>query len=482
MKRLLGSLLVLLSLPCNVEAKEIKLRGYVTQIISPTSFEIEDYRITRDLSLVLEFEKDEEGGNVEFRPEELRVGTLVEIKGDYDDNAGELRAKSIRVILEEFKKIKRTALIEKAPALNKTEGGWEGTFFADGQRIHVATATQVLFKLNRSEKKAKEKKEKKGLVPEADDGGSLPLESVDQIGPNTFMTYEGMRQLDGSVFAQKVEFMRNELDSWEIGVRKKLRPKVKDPNYSQLKAGELKVYRDKYKLLPSQQVQQYIQQLGLQLVPEHQRNLLPDNPDKIDFKFYVVVNKVPNAGAYPNGVIIVHSGMLEIIENEAQLASVLSHEIAHAIQEHSRRQHEYHRKKLMAMKIGAAIGSIWGGRSVMDIANMIENAVKNGYQRALENQADRTALGYMIAAGYDIRQAPYFWKVMAFKIGDAPTNFFYSSHDNHTTRRSYLMAELRMNYPDLDYGQLRTNEEEYRRIAVLAREATDKKQRLKVKY
>ena len=52
--------------------KDIKIRGYVTNVTSPTEFEIEDYRITRDQSFVLDFEND--AAELRFRPEEIRVG------------------------------------------------------------------------------------------------------------------------------------------------------------------------------------------------------------------------------------------------------------------------------------------------------------------------------------------------------------------------------------------------------------------------
>ena len=70
----------------------------------------------------------------------------------------------------------------------------------------------------------------------------------------------------------------------------------------------------------------------------------------------------------------------------------------------------------------------------------------------LENQSDRIGLQYMIDAGYDPRQAPAVWKLMAKTNGVQATNFFWSSHDNAPTRRSYLMNELKNNYRDIDYS------------------------------
>ena len=58
-----------------------------------------------------------------------------------------------------------------------------------------------------------------------------------------------------------------------------------------------------------------------------------------------------NAFATPNGIVVVNSGLMEMLENEAQLAAVVGHEIAHATHEHTWRQQQFHKKK----RIGIAI-------------------------------------------------------------------------------------------------------------------------------
>ena len=70
----------------------------------------------------------------------------------------------------------------------------------------------------------------------------------------------------------------------------------------------------------------------------------------------------------------------------------------------------------------------------------------------------------MVKAGYDPRQAPTVWKLMTKKYGLQATDFFWSSHENQATRRSYLMNELKNNYRDLDYAALRVNADEFQRI------------------
>jgi len=277
------------------------------------------------------------------------------------------------------------------------------------------------------------------------------------------MNYEGKVDSDGTILADRVEFMRNELEKGEASLWKSLKVKERIPDFQNSKSGESKIDRiGKYKLLPNKEVQDYVDRIARTLIPVYQRELPDSDPLKLQFRFYVVVNKEPNAFALPNSVVVINSGMFEVLENEAQLASVIGHEIGHSVQEHTWRQMQYHRKKRMAFAIGGKL------------------AIRNGYQRSLENQSDRMGLEYMVAAGYDPREAPRVWKQMAKKLGDANTNFFYSDHDNHATRRSYLMLEIRNNYGELSYSALRTNEEEYRRVAHLVTASPNQSRKIKV--
>ena len=97
-----------------------------------------------------------------------------------------------------------------------------------------------------------------------------------------------------------------------------------------------------------------------------------------------------------------------------------------SVQEHTLRQLEFHKKKRMLLTIRAAVAAGYGAYSVSDLLNLTSAAITNGYQRYLENQADRISMEYMLAAGYDPREAPKFWKTMSLKAGgDSGTNFFW---------------------------------------------------------
>ena len=451
---LVGGLLCL-TLP--LLAKEVTIHGFVTDVNSSTSFAIDDYKVTRDNALNFELSGAEGIQPSTFRAEDIRVGTELEVKGEYDDATGRLTAKSIRVFLGDAERLKRTALLEQIPVLTRNGSGWEGEVRADGERIRVLPATLVTIKPNKSEQKK---------LKGAPSRESSPLMALDALNLDTFVRYEGTRTSEGKIDAAKIEFEHGELEPGEAKLWKRLDPDVKAPDYSNFIPGQFKMHDCAYEfceqeIVPIKEAQEYIARIGESLIPAHQKELPSDDPLKIPFRFFLVKAKSFNAVAYPNGVVLVHSGVFDILQNEAQLAFVLAHEISHAVEKHAWEARHYHQKELMALRAGGAFLPFAGPLAT----GLAADAIKNQYVRSLENQADRVGLEWMLAAGYDIREAPASWKALSIKKGDGPINPFWSSHDNKTTRRSYLMAELRNNYSDIDFSALKTDSEEFHHVA-----------------
>jgi Zn-dependent protease with chaperone function len=353
---------------------------------------------------------------------------------------------------------------------------------ADGQAIVIATTTQVLFKPTNREKKLIKQQQKKASDAEAnaDEDGFEPLTSLDQVAVGMVLTYEGIRSQDGTeILASRIEFSRNDLEDGEARLWKSLKASVKGAE--SLNGGELKISQvGKFKLLPAPTVQEYVASIGRKLAPPYQSRLSATDPSRIPFQFYVVRNDEANAFALPNGIVVVNSGLIELLDNEAQLAAVIGHEMAHATHEHTWRQQNYKKKTRIGIALAGAVANAYGMKALGDVANLVNAALINGYSRNLENQADRVGLEYMTAAGYDPREAPAVWKLMTKKYGLQPTDFFYSNHDNHAVRRSYLMNELKNNYRGVDFSALRTNGDEYERIKAAVAAAKNPKRKLKV--
>ena len=423
-------------LSVSASVKDVKVRGYVTRIISPTQFEIDDYRVTADNRFALQLQNGTPG--TKYGLGDIRVGVAIEANGILNERTLDLRARSIAVDLDQFKKQRQTAILSRPPqGVTRSANSWTGTFSVDGQRVRITPATQIVFKTSAS-------RAVEGRANES----FRSLTSLSEITAGMAMTYEGARTIqDAAITATRVEFARNLLEPDEKKLWDSLHVSSKPYDASRLKPGELKIDKvGKFKTLPDEQVQDYVARIGRSLIPGYQRSMDERNPNKIPFRFYLVQERTPNAFALPNGIVVVHSSVFDIVENEAQLAAIVGHEMAHAVQEHTWRQHTMQAEK----------------RS--NLLDLTKAAIANGYSRNMENQADRLGLEYLINAGYDPREAPRVWKQMSEKIGDQPTKFFWSSHDNNATRRSYLLNELRNNYASLDYSQLRTGDPRFRTI------------------
>ena len=127
---------------------------------------------------------------------------------------------------------------------------------------------------------------------------------------------------------------------------------------------------------------------------------------KLPYEFTVLNSSVPNAWALPGGKIAVNRGLLTELQNEAELAAVLGHEIVHAAARHGAKAQE--RGTLLqvgmaAAQIGAAIGGVDQSVANMAIqgAGVGAQMIQQKYSREQELESDRYGMRYMKAAGYD---------------------------------------------------------------------------------
>lgn len=186
-------------------------------------------------------------------------------------------------------------------------------------------------------------------------------------------------------------------------------------------------------IVKSKVLQEYVNNLGLSLVPAYAK-------EKIKYIFIVVENPEENANVRANGLAFVYTGLLNLVQNEAQLAAILGHEITHAIYEHGAKKIEDVQKGEAKKNIFSKIGDI-ANEGIRIIAPKINIPVAAGpitmevpvttdtaltllkqlqssivdkklsdYSVDEEEQADRVGLYLMVQAGYDPREAPEIWK------------------------------------------------------------------------
>ena len=163
----------------------------------------------------------------------------------------------------------------------------------------------------------------------------------------------------------------------------------------------MKVIIKHYELINDPLIVNYINQMGQKIV-----SALPPQP--FDYHFYVIKNDQYNAFATPAGHVFVNSGLLEAMENEEELAGILSHEIAHVVCRHISQKIERSQKIGIATLAGIAAGILLGVGGSMAAANALTigssaagQSLELSYSREDEFQADQIGLICLTKAGYN---------------------------------------------------------------------------------
>lgn len=175
-----------------------------------------------------------------------------------------------------------------------------------------------------------------------------------------------------------------------------------------------------------------------------------------EWEYLVFENNSLNAFALPGGKIGIYTGIMNIMENDAQLAAVVGHEVAHVKFQHGA---ERYSQGLLAQ--GALVGASVIGLSQCSNAQDQRQCQTNAqrwvqvlglgavygvilpYSRSHELEADSGGVRYMAQAGYDPRQAIRFWQNMArASSGSARPPEFLSTHPANQTRIDNLQNEV----------------------------------------
>lgn len=163
------------------------------------------------------------------------------------------------------------------------------------------------------------------------------------------------------------------------------------------------------------------------------------------WEFRVFASEEPNAFALPGGKVAVYEGILPICENEAGLAVVMSHEIAHVLARHGGERMSH---QAAAQTGGGLLGKALGGQSTTrqerwlgayGVASRV--GVLLPYSRTHESEADSIGLTLMAQAGYDPSEAPRFWERFARASGPQPPEFL-STHPADSRRAEHLRGLL----------------------------------------
>ncbi|MGB9630044.1 MAG: M48 family metalloprotease, partial [Thermodesulfobacteriota bacterium] len=130
---------------------------------------------------------------------------------------------------------------------------------------------------------------------------------------------------------------------------------------------------------------------------------------QLDYQFKIIDSSVVNAFAVPGGYVYFSRGILAVLNNEAELSSVMGHEIGHITARHSAKQYS----KAQLAQLGLGVGSIFVDSSLMtSLAQLGVSMLFLKFSRDYEREADRLGVEYASKAGYDASQLANFFETL----------------------------------------------------------------------
>ena len=163
---------------------------------------------------------------------------------------------------------------------------------------------------------------------------------------------------------------------------------------------------------------EYINDLGQRMVQVSKRSNIP-------FTFKVVDDPAVNAFAIPGGFCYVNTGLIRFAETEAELASVIGHEIGHVVGEHSMKRMSKARAINATLSLGSILGSIFIGKetteNVLLVADLAGTGILLNYSRGDELEADRLGIQQMHDAGINPIGSQQFFEKLSSKDKKSPS-------------------------------------------------------------
>ena len=170
-----------------------------------------------------------------------------------------------------------------------------------------------------------------------------------------------------------------------------------------------------------------------------------DDPG-FEWEFTLVASEQKNAWCLPGGKVAVYTGILPVTQDEAGLAAVMAHEIAHAIAQHgAERMLQEQLKQVGLVAVASTIGGLDPAAQGAVLALFGAGAdfgVLLPFGRDMESEADRIGLIYMARAGYDPEAAVALWQRMAEQRSGPQVPEYASTHPSDETRIRNLQKWL----------------------------------------
>jgi predicted Zn-dependent protease len=197
-------------------------------------------------------------------------------------------------------------------------------------------------------------------------------------------------------------------------------------------------------------VQQYVSELGHKLAAQTEK----DNP-KLPWEFTLLDSDVINAFSLPGGKVFFSRGLAVKLQNEAQMAGVLGHEIGHVTARHINDQMTHEAEVGLAAGLAQALleGHTGGGAAGAAVGQLAPQVIQVGGQSVLlrfsrkqETEADALGMRYMTKAGYNPKAMLGVMEVLQQAMQGNTTPEFFSTHPYPDTRIKSITAALNKQY------------------------------------
>ncbi|MCF8368183.1 MAG: M48 family metallopeptidase [Bacteroidales bacterium] len=206
---------------------------------------------------------------------------------------------------------------------------------------------------------------------------------------------------------------------------------------------ESKLSTDTEKVLMIKKVGSRIQNSVEQFMAKHD---MADQLEGYDWEFNLIEDNVLNAWCMPGGKVAFYTGILPVCQDEAGVAVVMGHEVAHAIANHGReRMSQGLIQQMGGMALAIAIQDKPEETQALYYTAYAIGSTYGAilpYSRLHESESDKLGLIFMAMAGYDPTEAPKFWERMAAATGGQEPPEWLSTHPSHSSRIEDLKAYI----------------------------------------
>ncbi len=241
------------------------------------------------------------------------------------------------------------------------------------------------------------------------------------------------------------------------------RPSFTEQDEARMAQENARKFEAQAKMWEQPLLEDYLTQIG-------QRVVAVARPRPFPYRFRIVADPSVNAFTFGGGLVYFHAGLLARMENEAQVAMVMAHEIAHVTESHVTKGIE---GRYGLQLLGQLAGTAAGASGVIPAAALGKayeytmSAAISGHGRSREGEADEVGLDYLVKAGWDPREAPRTFEVLLKEYGDPKPlqHFFYGSHPTNAARIQHTTQLVQTKYArDVAERQLTVNTQEFTRL------------------